>query len=143
MKREQEPWNVAVYMDYVCNMGPWDFEKLCAQALQYRGWDWAGATPGSGDHGVDIIAQRGHARWAIQCKRYDLRHKVGEEVVKSLWRGAHIWGCTHAAILTTSFFTPQAQYIAPSYGVELWDRYQLYYLLYAALRVQGTGGSLL
>lgn len=132
--REPEPWNVTVYMNYVENMDPWDFEKLCAQALLSCGFQTSGVTPGSGDHGVDIIACRGAEKWAIQCKRYSPPRRVGDNVVETLWRGAHIWGCTHAAILSTTYYTPQAMYVAPRYGVELWDRMQLYYLLQAALK---------
>lgn len=131
---EKEPWNVSVYMDYVCNMDPWDFEKLCAEALRYYGFTSIAVTPGSGDYGVDVIAHREYQRWAIQCKRYAPTRRVGESVVETVWRGAHIWNCTHAAILTTSTFTPQAQFVAPKYGVELWDRLQLYYLLHHSLR---------
>lgn len=134
MNSEKEPWNVTAYMAYAQTMDPWDFEKLCAEALLQNGFQQAITTPGSGDYGVDIIAQRGNECWAIQCKRYTPPRRVGEDVVKTLWRGAHIWGCTHAAILSTTFYTPQAQYIAPTYGVELWDRYKLYYLLHAAIR---------
>lgn len=134
MQLEKEPWNVTVYMDYVCDMDPWQFEYLCAEALRKTGFQQAGVTPGSGDHGVDVIAIKDGERWAVQCKRYTPPRRVGEDVVKKLYEGAQVWHCTRAAILTTTFYTPQAQFVAPSYGVELWDRFQLYYLLYYSLR---------
>lgn len=134
MSMETEPWNVTMYMNYVERMDPWEFERLCAEALLLNGFQQAGVTPGSRDHGVDVIAIKDGYRWAIQCKRYTPPRRVGESVVKELVRGANIWGCQRAAILTTTTFTPQAQYIAPQYGVELWPRINLYYLLYGALR---------
>lgn len=134
MAHEAEPWNVTIYMNYVECMNPWEFEKLCAEALLLNGFEQSGVTPGSGDYGVDIIAIKDGLRWAIQCKRYTPPRRVGEDVVHTLVRGANIWKCQRAAILTTTTFTPQARYIAPQVGVELWPRIQLYYMLNRALK---------
>ena len=139
MTLEQEPVNVQVVMAFLENMDPWAFEHLCAQSLIHNGFDGTRVTPGSGDYGVDIIASRGNERWAVQCKRYTPTRYAGNNGIQEVYTGAHYYGCTHAAVMTTTLFTDLSKAIAHSLGVYLWDRYTLYYMVQKALRDYGFG----
>lgn len=50
------------------SMSGWDFERYCADCLLKKGFTKAEVTSGSGDHGVDIIAEQNGIRFGIQCK---------------------------------------------------------------------------
>ena len=54
-------------MDF-SSMSGWDFERYCADCLLKKGFTKAEVTSGSGDHGVDIIAEQNGIRFGIQCK---------------------------------------------------------------------------
>lgn len=124
-----EPRDVTWLMSILERADPWVFESLCAGALPYVGFDYAEATKGSDDHGVDILALRGQEHWAIQCKRWTPNRYVDTSAVKQVISGALYYGCTHAAVLTTTLFSPKAEDLAEQYNIYLWDRYQLYYLI--------------
>ena len=47
-----------------------DFEVYCAELLKRRGFQEVEITKGSGDYGVDILAEKEGVTYAIQCKRY-------------------------------------------------------------------------
>ena len=46
------------------------FEHRCAELLRYRGFHKVAVTKGSGDQGVDILAQKNGIKYGIQCKYY-------------------------------------------------------------------------
>lgn len=50
-------------------MTPREFEQFVAQHYREKGYD-VETTPYSGDYGVDVIAQKGEERIAIQVKMY-------------------------------------------------------------------------
>ena len=52
-------------MDF-SSMSGWDFERYCADCLLKKGFTKAEVTAGSGDHGVDIIAEQNGIRFGIQ-----------------------------------------------------------------------------
>ena len=43
------------------------FEHRCAELLRYRGFHKVAVTKGSGDQGVDILAQKNGIKYGIQC----------------------------------------------------------------------------
>ena len=48
-----------------------EFEYFCADLLEKRGFEEVEVTKGSGDYGVDILAEKDGVTYAIQCKRYE------------------------------------------------------------------------
>ena len=46
------------------------FEHRCAELLRYRGFHKVTVTKGSGDQGIDILAQKNGLKYGIQCKYY-------------------------------------------------------------------------
>lgn len=47
-----------------------DFEYYCAELLRQQGFLEVEVTRGSGDYGIDILAEKDGVTYAIQCKRY-------------------------------------------------------------------------
>jgi restriction system protein len=90
-------------------MSPWDFEEFCAQELRRAGWS-ASLTKGSGDQGVDIVAERDGTRLVVQCKLYNRpvgNKAVQEAVAAKLHVGAHV-----GAVVTNATYTPSASQLA-------------------------------
>ena len=97
-----------------------DFEYYCAELLENRGFEDVEVTRGSGDYGVDILAEKDGVTYGIQCKRYE--GSIGTKAVQEAFSGKAYYDCDEAIVLTNSYFTPQAAEAAEKLGVILWDR---------------------
>lgn len=106
------------------------FEHFCAKALRANGFQNVKVTQGSGDHGIDILANLNGTKYAIQCKRYE--KNVGNKAIQEAFSGKAIYGADIAVVMTNSYFTEQAKSDARSLGVQLWDRDKLKKLIYSA-----------
>ena len=60
-----------------------DFEQFCAELLENKGFVDVEVTKGSGDYGIDILAEKEGVTYAIQCKRY--QGPVGVEAVQQAY----------------------------------------------------------
>ena len=97
-----------------------EFEYACAGILRANGFKNVEVTKGSGDFGVDIIAEKRRERYAVQCKRYD--RKLNNSAVQQVIGGLAYYGCDRGAVMTNSYFTAPARRLAEVNSVELWDR---------------------
>lgn len=113
-------------------MDGWKFEEYVAGLLRRNGFSHVEVTRGSGDQGVDILAQREGVSYAIQCKNYT--SKIPNKAVQEAYAGARFYGCDVAVVLTNSFFSPSALELGDEIGVELWDREELKKLVRMARR---------
>lgn len=102
------------------NMDGHSFEEFCADILRRNGYEGVTVTPGSGDQGVDIIAEKDKTKYAIQCKRYS--SDLGNTPIQEVNAGKVIYGCHVACVLTNRYFTQGAKDAAQATGVVLWDR---------------------
>lgn len=107
-----------------------DFENYCAELLKKNGFANVHVTRGSGDQGVDILAENGGVRYAIQCKCYT--SDLGNKPIQEVHAGKTIYNCHVGAVLTNRYFTPGAIKAAESTNTLLWDRDKLVELLKAA-----------
>ena len=98
--------------------GP-EFEAYVALVLADNGFKHVAQTKGSGDQGVDILAERGGKTYAIQCKNYE--GAVGNFAVQEAYAGAQFYGCDEAAVICPGQFTRGAKELAQHTGVLLWD----------------------
>ena len=98
--------------------GP-EFEAYVALVLQDNGFKHVALTKGSGDQGVDILAERNGKTYAIQCKNYE--GAVGNFAVQEAYAGAQFYGCDEAAVICPGQFTRGAKELAQHTGVLLWD----------------------
>lgn len=99
------------------------FEYWCASLLKKNGFSSADVTPGSGDHGVDIIAVKDGIHYAIQCKCYS--HDLGNSPVQEVYAGKEMYRCQVGVVMTNRYFTPGAKQLAEQTRVLLWDRDKL------------------
>lgn len=104
-------------MDF-SSMSGWDFERYCADCLLKKGFTKAEVTSGSGDHGVDIIAEQNGIRFGIQCKLY--QGQIPNKAVQEAYTGASFYDCDVAVIMSNSELTKQAQDEARKLRVKLW-----------------------
>jgi restriction system protein len=93
-----------------------EFEVYCREILQNARWD-AALTPGSGDQGADIIAQKDGRRVVIQCKFYN--GAVGNKAVQEAYAAAAFQDAHYAVVVTNSVFTKSAHQLAHKNGVLL------------------------
>lgn len=100
------------------------FEYFCAQLLSQNGFKNVQLMGGSGDQGVDIIAQKHGIRYAIQCKCYS--GNLDNTPVQEVFTGMAYYRCTAAAVMTNRYFTKGGIDLANSTGVFLWDRDWIY-----------------
>ena len=97
-----------------------DFEYFCAQLLQRKGFLEVEVTKGSGDYGVDILAEKDGVTYAIQCKCYTT--PVGVKAVQEAYAGRDYYDRMVGAVLTNQYFTTPAVEAAKKLKILLWDR---------------------
>jgi restriction system protein len=96
-----------------------EFENYLKNVLSHQGYS-VEKTPASGDLGVDLIAERGHSRLAIQVKRH--QGKVSRAAVSDAVAGMHHYSCNGSMVITNSSFSPGAISLAESNQCILIDR---------------------
>jgi restriction system protein len=99
-----------------------DFEHWVAESLKKFGWNTK-VTKGSGDQGVDVIAEIDQRRVAIQCKLY--KGSVGNKAVQEVIAGMHHLGLERAAVISSGTFTRGAYELAQSTNVMLLSPYEI------------------
>jgi restriction system protein len=124
-KREQE----IVPMD---DLEGHDFEFYCADLLRGNGFRDVRVTRGSGDFGVDILAEKEDVTYAVQCKCYS--SPIGVYAVQEAYSGRDFYGRMVGAVMTNQYFTRSAQEAADRLKIILWDRDRLASMEEAARR---------
>ncbi len=99
------------------------FERACADILKSNGFKNVEVTKGSGDFGVDILAEKNGIRYAVQCKRYS--NKLDNTPIQEVIGGLAYYHCQKGIVMTNSYFTEPANTLAKVNNVELWDRDKL------------------
>lgn len=97
-----------------------DFEYYCAELLKRRGFKEVEVTKGSGDYGIDILAEKDGVTYAIQCKCYAT--PVGVKAVQEAYAGRDYYDRMVGAVLTNQYFTTPAVEAAKKLKILLWDR---------------------
>lgn len=105
------------------NIDGHEFEYFCADILEKNGYENVEVTKGSGDHGIDILAEKDGIAYAIQCKCYS--SNIGNAAVQQAHTGKSIYHKDIAVVITNRYFTQQAIEEAAALGVKLWDRDKL------------------
>ncbi len=97
-----------------------EFEYFCADLLEKQGFTEVEVTRGSGDFGVDILAEKDGVTYAVQCKRY--HGLVGVDAVLKTYAGRDYYGRMVGAVMTNQYFTSPAVEAAGKLRILLWDR---------------------
>lgn len=98
----------------------YEFERYCAELLKKRGFEEVSVTKGSGDYGVDVLAEKDGVTYAIQCKAYAT--PVGVKAVQEAYAGREYYDRMVGAVLTNQYFTKPAVEAAKKLKILLWDR---------------------
>ena len=107
-----------------------EFERFTADLLRRLGYQNVEVTRGSGDQGVDVLAEKEGVRYAIQCKCYS--SDLGNKPVQEVNTGKVIYHCHVGVVITNRHFTAGAREAAAATGVLLWDREKLQAMLETA-----------
>ncbi len=97
-----------------------EFERFCADLLRQHGFQEVEVTKGSGDFGVDVLAEKDGVTYAVQCKRYDA--PVGVKAVQEACAGREYYDRMVGAVMTNQYFTQPAVDAAKRLKILLWDR---------------------
>lgn len=97
-----------------------EFEFFCADLLKAQGFIDVEVTRGSGDFGVDILAEKDGVTYAVQCKRHTA--PVGVETVLCTYGGLAYYERMVGVIMTNQYFTAPAVEAAKKLRILLWDR---------------------
>ena len=97
-----------------------DFEYFCAELLEQNGFIDVEVTKGSGDYGVDVLAEKDGVTYAVQCKRYD--GPVGVKAVQEAYAGRDYYDRMVGAVMTNQYFTEPAVAASRKLKILLWDR---------------------
>lgn len=110
----------AFSMKNIDGMDGHDFEYVCADILRAKGFQNVTVTRGSGDQGVDVIAEQSGIKYAVQCKRFS--GSVGNKAVQEVHFGKTYYHCHVAIVMTNNYFTKSAKDAASESNTILWDR---------------------
>ena len=96
-----------------------EFEYFCADLLEQRGFVEVEVTRGSGDYGIDILAEKDGVTYAVQCKRYTA--PVGVKAIQEAYAGRDYYDRMVGAVMTNQYFTAPAVEAAKKLKILLWD----------------------
>lgn len=117
-------WAVRFYkrkkMGFLDDMEGHEFEHFCAKLLKDSGFIDVEVTKGSGDYGVDILAEKDGVTYAVQCKCYT--DPVGVKAVQEAYAGRDYYDRMVGAVMTNQYFTAPAVNAARKLKILLWDR---------------------
>ena len=102
------------------NMEGHEFEHFCADLLKRRGFKEVRVTKGSGDFGIDILAERDGISYGIQCKNYTT--PIGVKAVQEVYAGRDYYDCMVGVVMSNQYFTGPAVEAAKKLKIVLWDR---------------------
>ena len=97
-----------------------EFEHFCADLLRRRGFKDVVGTKGSGDFGIDILAERDGISYGIQCKNYS--SPIGVKAVQEVYAGRDYYDCMVGVVMSNQYFTGPAVEAAKKLKIVLWDR---------------------
>jgi len=107
------------YTDAFEDMDGHEFEYFCADLLEQRGFVEVEVTRGSGDYGIDILAEKDGVTYAVKCKRYTA--PVGVKAIQEAYAGRDYYDRMVGAVMTNQYFTAPAVEAAKKLKILLWD----------------------
>lgn len=116
-----------------------EFEDYFASLLEDCGYTKVTVTRGSGDSGVDVLAEYLGIPFAFQCKRYN--QQVGNKAVQEVFSGMSVYDCSVGVVITNNTFTKGAVSQANFNHILLWGREELSNLIVESYKKQGAKGE--
>lgn len=100
-------------------LSPDQFEEWVGARFRDLGYS-VRLTGTSGDHGVDLIAEKQDEVAVIQCKNYRV-WSVGEPVLRDLFGAMHDFGAKRAYLVTSGRLTRAATDWVTGKPIDIWD----------------------
>ena len=97
-----------------------EFEYFCADLLKDNGFAEVEVTRGSGDYGVDILAEKDGITYAVQCKCHT--DPIDIRAVQEVYAGRDYYDRMVGVVMTNQYFTSAAVHAAEKLKILLWDR---------------------
>lgn len=110
----------ALRLSNIDSMSGLQFEQYIAEILRHKGYKRVTVTKGSGDFGVDILAEKDGVKYAIQVKRHS--KPVSRRAISDAIGGLKHYQCQAAMVVTNNYFTRDAITLAKSNACQLIDR---------------------
>lgn len=108
------------YPDEMDLMEGHEFEYFCADLLRRKGFIEVEVTKGSGDYGIDILAEKDGVTYAVQCKCYTA--PIGVKAIQEAYAGRDYYDRMVGVVMTNQYFTAPAVEAAKKLKILLWDR---------------------
>jgi hypothetical protein len=131
VKRFQSRRNQLLTANWQAFRGP-QFEQFLEGVFECLGYS-VNCTGKCGDQGVDLIAERGALRLAVQSKGYV--NSVGNDAVQQVHAGLTLHRCNRCCVITNSVFTASAKQLAASVGCLLIDGSQINSLIFGKIEL--------
>ena len=96
-----------------------EFERFISLLFTKMGY-MTEVTRGSGDQGLDVIAEKNGVKIGIQAKCYS--NKVTNKAVQEISAALSHYNCSKGMVITNNYFTDSAVELAGSNNIILWDR---------------------
>ncbi len=123
IKKQYEQYKLSKSGIYeVDGMSGTDFEFFLSSLFSKLGYK-VQHTGKVGDLGSDLIIEMGGIKIAVQAKRY--KENVGPDAIREVNAVVKPLNCTMGMVVTNSFYTNEAIYLAKENNVTLWDRNDL------------------
>lgn len=113
----------AIRMSQIDQMSGEEFELYLAKLMQSQGYK-AQRIGGSGDLGVDLIAEKDGCKWAVQAKKRQSAW-IDRTAVSDAVAAKAYYSCDRAMVITNSFFKSGAEQLAKANECVLIDRTEL------------------
>jgi len=98
------------------------FELLLLESFRKLGYKGK-TTQEYGDYGADLLLVKDDEKFVVQAKRWN--QKIGVKAVQEIVAAIKHYKADSGLVITNNYFTKNAQNLARSNEVELWDRSKL------------------
>ena len=106
-------------MQQIDTMDGQNFEIVLKHYFEKLGYK-VSTTPTSNDYGADLVMKKHGKITIVQAKRY--KHSVGNSAVQEIVAAKAYYKADKCMVVTNSYFTKNARFLANANNVELWDR---------------------
>jgi HJR/Mrr/RecB family endonuclease len=118
--RQARYFEQAQTIQHILSLSSTDFEHYIADLFRRQGYRVT-RTGQTGDHGVDVRAEKDGLKCVIQCKRY-IDKAVGEPAIRDLYSAIVNEGADRGICVTTSRYTKPAQRYVKGKAITLIDK---------------------
>lgn len=98
------------------------FELLLLETFRKSGYGGK-TTQEYGDYGADLLLVKDNVKYVVQAKRWN--QKIGLKAIQEIVAAIKHYKADKGMVITNNFFTKNAENLARSNEIELWDRNKL------------------